>query len=62
MKKFDFTAKIEGVITVDNDMSMDDVVAELRHALFCVVEDGNSPEYLSIGLNLTSVKVKKREI
>lgn len=60
MKKFDFEAKIEGIITINDDsMSNDDVLNDLKHALFCVIEDGNSPNYLSIGLNRKTVKIKR---
>lgn len=60
MKKFNFDAKIEGIITIkDDSMSNDDVLNDLKHALF--VEDGNSPEYLEIGLNRKMVKIKRSE-
>ena len=62
MKKFNFEAKIEGIITIkDDSMSNDDVLNDLKHALFCVVEDGNSPEYLEIGSNRKTVKITRRE-
>lgn len=62
MKKFNFDAKIEGIITIkDDSMSNDDVLNDLKHALYCVVEDGNSPEYLEIGLNRKMVKIKRSE-
>lgn len=62
MKKFNFEAKIEGIITIkDDSMSNDDVLNDLKHALFFVVEDRNSPEYLEIGLNRKTVKITRRE-
>lgn len=52
MRKFKFRATLRGEIRIEDDnKTLDNIESEIKHVIYCTLEDGNCPDYLDIGYN-----------
>ena len=60
-KKYKFKTSIEGYITIeDENRDEKSILAEIKHNIWCVLEDGCNYPYFQIGSN-SKVKMKKEK-